>query len=493
MFSRVIPKLSLRLIRHSSTTSHLPTVYALSTHFARSAIGVVRISGTHSEYVLQQLTKQPIPKTRVASVRKLYEPNTSKLLDECLAILFKSPKSYTGEDLVELHLHGGTAVIQAVLKSIESLHSEERSIRYAEAGDFSKRAFQNGRFDLTEIEGIRELIDAETESQRQGVMSSVTGSNKQMFLEWREKMVDSAGLLTAIIDFAEDSEIEDIKHIYDTVDQKIKELEDDITRFLKRTEGSEVLLKGIKLTLLGPPNAGKSSILNQLANEEAAIVSDIAGTTRDIINIPLNIQGYKVVIGDTAGIRDLAKADKIEAEGIKRAKMQAQVGDLVVVVLGTDNMTIEDELVDMVKLLSSEKKVLVVLNKCDLVKEENVDYFVNDVSCRLGIPQENFIPVSCLDEKGLDMLSAQLTSEFKRISSTETTEPIIITQRVKDILINDVLAGFKEFQTYKDLDDVVIATESLTQSIEGIGKITGETVGVEEVLGVVFSSFCVGK
>ncbi|CAM9019466.1 unnamed protein product [Wickerhamomyces anomalus] len=429
---RLIQKGKPSLARYSST-SHLPTVYALSTHFARSAIGVVRIS--------EQLTKQALPKPRIASVRKLYQPNTLNLLDESLAIFFKSPKSYTGEDLVELHLHGGTAVIQAVLKSIESLHTVERPIRYAEAGDFSKRAFQNGRFDLTEIEGIRELIDAETESQRRGVMSSVTGGNKDKFLQWREKMVDSIGLL--------------------------KSWTADIKEFLKRTQRSEVLLKGIKLTLLGPPNAGKSSILNKLANEEAAIVSDIAGTTRDIINVPLNIQGYKVVVGDTAGIRDLAKADRIEVEGIKRAKMQAQIGDLVVVVLGTDNIKIDDELADMVKLLNSEKKVLVVLNKCDLVNDDEVSTLIKNISSRLNVPMENFLPVSCIDSKGLEQLSSQLVSEFKRISFTETTEPLIITQRVKDILINDVLMGFEEFQRYKDLDDVVIASESLVQSVEG--------------------------
>ena len=442
---------------------------------------------------LRKIDKTSSTQAENSSVRKLYQPDTSNLLDESLAIFFKSPKSYTGEDLVELHLHGGTAVIQAVLKSIESLHTVERPIRYAEAGDFSKRAFQNGRFDLTEIEGIRELIDAETESQRRGVMSSVTGGNKDKFLQWREKMVDSIGLLTAIIDFAEDAEIEDIENIYNNVDSKIKELDADIKEFLERTQRSEVLLKGIKLTLLGPPNAGKSSILNKLANEEAAIVSDIAGTTRDIINVPLNIQGYKVVVGDTAGIRDLAKADRIEVEGIKRAKMQAQIGDLVVVVLGTDNIKIDDELADMVKLLNSEKKVLVVLNKCDLVNEDEVNTLTKNISSKLNVPMENFLPVSCIDSKGLEQLSSQLVSEFKRISFTETTEPLIITQRVKDILINDVLMGFEEFQRYKDLDDVVIASESLVQSVEGIGKITGETVGVEEVLGVVFSSFCVGK
>ncbi|CCH45997.1 tRNA modification GTPase [Wickerhamomyces ciferrii] len=481
MFSlkKFIPRESIiRHIRFSST-SHLPTVYALSTSHGRAAIGVIRVTGTESQFV--------------TSVRKLYDPKTSILLDESLAILFNGPKSYTGEDLLELHLHGGNAVIKAVLKAIESLHTNEKPIRYAEAGEFSKRAFQNGRFDLTEIEGIRELIDAETESQRVGALDSMTGSNKIRFLEWREKIVDSIGLLTAIIDFSEDAEIEDIDNIYKNVDKKVTELQKEIDQFLKRTQSSEVLLKGIKLTLLGPPNAGKSSILNKLANEEAAIVSDIAGTTRDIINVPLNIHGYKVVVGDTAGIRDLAKADKIEAEGIKRAKIQAQVGDLVIVVLPANDAHIDEELVDLIKVLNKEKKVLVILNKCDLVSKEEVMHLIDNSSHILNVPKDNFLPVSCYNDEGIDQLSNGLIEEFKVISATEKSDPIMITQRVKDILINDVLNGFNEFKTYKDLDDVVIATESLTQSVEGIGKITGETVGVEEVLGVVFSSFCVGK
>ena len=480
----------LRGIRHSS---HLSTIYALSTHMSRAAIGVIRVSGPQSLYVLSQLTRaRSPPRPRYAAVKKLYSPQSQQLLDEALVLFFENPKSYTAEDLVELHVHGGTAVIQAVLKAIGALHTAESPIRYAEAGEFSRRAFSNGRFDLTEIEGIRELIDAETESARVAAVNSATGSNKLLFHEWRERLVNDVGMLTAIIDFAEDTEIEDIEKIYSKVNEDITKLESEIETYLARGERSELLLKGIKVILLGPPNAGKSSILNKLARTEAAIVSDIAGTTRDVINVPLNIKGYKVVVGDTAGIRDTSKADKIEAEGIKRAKDLSEKGDLVLVILPVDDLELDAELKQHIDELRSNKDVFVVLNKCDLLQEPESE-LIKRLSSELKLDPESFIAVSCLTELGLEELSESLVQKFKQISLTENNDPIVVTSRVRDILLYDVLFGMSEFKKFKDLDDVVIATDSLQQSIEGIGKITGETVGVEEVLGVVFSNFCVGK
>lgn len=474
--------------RHMNTTS---TIYALSTHFSRAAIGVIRISGPRAAHVVRQLTQSPLPKPRVATVRRLYSQEQT-LLDEALAIYFKEPRTYTGEDLVELHVHGGTAVIQSVLAAIGELHQHDAPVRYAEAGEFSRRAFTNGRVDLTEIEGIRELIDAETESARIAAVNSATGSHKLTFKNWRDRLVKNVGMLTAIIDFAEDTEIEDIEKIYASVNRDIEQLEMQIDSFLERGARSEILLKGIKMILLGPPNAGKSSILNKLASTDAAIVSDIAGTTRDVINVPLNIKGYKVIVGDTAGIRDLAKTDTIEAEGIKRAKHISSQGDLVIVVLPVDDLTIDNELKLHIKELKLSKDVLVILNKCDLLKVDQQS-LIEQLSEELDLDNSAFMPVSCITDQGLENLSDSLVQNFKRISLTEHTDPIIVTTRVRDILKHDVLQGFADFHCFKDLDDVVIATDSLQQSIDGIGKITGESVGVEEVLGVVFSSFCVGK
>lgn len=474
-----------------------PTIYALSTKLGRAAIGVIRITGSQSLYIYNSLTRtRSPPKPRFTSVRKIYSPTTETLLDEALTVYFKSPKTYTGEDLLELHLHGGTAIIQSVLKAIQQLHSPEKGIfiRYAENGEFSRRAFLNGRFDLTELEGIREMIDAETESQRLSALLSLTGETKRVFQRWREQIVNNVALLTTVIDFGEDHDLEEVAELFDVVDANITQLSQEIHEYLRRVKGSEVLLKGIKLTLLGPPNAGKSSLLNYLANQEAAIVSEIAGTTRDIIDVPIDIGGYKVVVGDTAGIRDVTSADTIEVEGIKRAKNKALVGDLIVVVLPANTTeALHSELIDHVSLLKKEnRRILVVLNKEDLL-EDDKENTVRNFSKKIGIPLDSFKLVSCKTGAGISGLIVSLTDAFKAISLSDKADPISISARAQDLIRNDVLYGFEQFQYWKQQEDVVLASESLKQAVDGIGKVTGESVGVEEILGVVFSSFCIGK
>lgn len=482
-------------------SDYSPTIYALSTKLGRSAIGVVRISGSQSQYIYNQLTKTTDPpRSRVTSVRKLYFPQKNTLLDEALTLFFKSPRSYTGEDLLELHLHGGTAIIQSVLKAIKDLHNPDEGvfIRYAENGEFSRRAFVNGRFDLTEIEGIREMIDAETESQRIAALSSLTGDTKKMFLKWREEVVKNIALLTTVIDFGEDHDIDEVAELFDTVKNNVDILSKKISSFLQKVQGSEILMKGIRLILLGPPNAGKSSLLNYIANKDAAIVSEIAGTTRDSIDIPMDINGYKVVLGDTAGIRATTDADKIEIEGIKRAKLKSLSGDLVLVVLSVDNDSSEDieHLINHVRILKEQQKeIVVILNKEDLLKNSNISkeaIIARYCNC-LGLPNTNFHFVSCITGSGIQELKTTLTNIFKSVSLSETTDPIVISERAQDLLKNDVLYGFEQFKIWREQDDVVLASESLKQSVDGVGKITGETVGVEEILGVVFSSFCIGK
>lgn len=485
------------LSRDVATADFHPTIYALSTKLGRAAIGVVRISGSQSLYIYNTLakTKTP-PRPKTTSVRKIYSLATGTLLDEALTVFFKSPKTYTGEDLLELHLHGGTAIIQSVLRAIQQLHNPEKGvfIRYAENGEFSRRAFLNGRFDLTELEGIREMIDAETESQRLAALLSLTGETKRVFQRWREEIVKNVALLATVIDFGEDHDIEEVAELFDVVESNVSSLSAEIHEYLHRVKGSEVLLKGIKLTLLGPPNAGKSSLLNYLANQEAAIVSEIAGTTRDIIDVPIDISGYKVVVGDTAGVRDTSSAEAIEVEGIKRAKKKALVGDLIVVVLSANTAeALDSGLVDHVSLLQKEnRRILVVLNKEDLLKGDKA-HTIEHFSKKIDVPQEHFKVVSCKTGSGIKELVASLTDEFKQISLSDKADPITISARAQDLLKNDVLYGLGQFQYWKQQEDVVLASESLKQAIDGIGKVTGESVGVEEILGVVFSSFCIGK
>ncbi|GMF08309.1 unnamed protein product [[Candida] boidinii] len=239
-----------------------PTIYALSTAPHKSAIGVIRCSGPSCTQIYKALTKNPKePTPRRAILRNLYksvDQNNNKekeFLDQALILFFQNPNSFTGEDLLELHVHGGIAIINSVLKNIEILHTPQRPIRYAEPGEFSKRAFQNGKFDLTEVEGINEMINAETEFQRISTISSMKGENKQLFNSWRQKLVNNVALLTTIIDFGEDHEIEEIDSIFQRVKLEINNLEIEIKNYINKINKSEILLKGIKLTLLGPPNA----------------------------------------------------------------------------------------------------------------------------------------------------------------------------------------------------------------------------------------------
>lgn len=416
------------------------------------------------------------------------------MLDEALTLFFKGPNTYTGEDILELHVHGGNAIVKAVLAAIKKLHDEnsQRQIRYADHGEFSQRAFLNGRFDLTEVEGIREMIDAETESQRRSALASMTGTNKKILDKWRHDIVNNVALLTTVIDFGEEHDVEETEQLFANVGRNIDGLISEITQYLQKVRGSEILLRGIKVSLLGPPNAGKLSLLNFLSNNDTAIVSDIAGTTRDVLDVPLDIEGYKIVVGDTAGIRSLEDADSIEKEGIKRAKQRALVGDLVLAVLPA-NENISFEFKNHLKLLElANRPVAVIVNKSDLISGNGSDV-VSLFSAELGIPTLSIFLVSCVSEEGMEQLRAGLVRQFKTISLSESSDPIIISARALDLLENDVLSGLNQFKVWKDAEDVVLASECLRQSVEGIGKITGQAIGVEEILGVVFSSFCIGK
>lgn len=482
--------------RLSTATSLRPTIYALSTKPGRAAISVIRCLGPHAQKIYENLTKLKLPpKSHRASVRKLY--GTLGLLDEALTLFFKAPKTYTGEDILELHVHGGNAIVKAVLSAIRETHSEEHAVRYAENGEFSQRAFLSGRFDLTEVEGVREMIDAETELQRVLALALMTGKNRKELARWREQIVHNVALLTTVIDFGEEHDVEETEELFGNVGRSIDLLILEIETYLKRVKSTEILLRGIKVSLIGPPNAGKLSLLNFMANSDLAIVSEIAGTTRDVVDVPIDIGGYKVVVGDTAGIRDLEQADVIEKEGIRRAKQRALAGDLVLVILPA-NERVSDEIKTHLKMVKeASKPILVVLNKSDLLDCAGASLgpagVVERFSRDLNIDQSHIHLVSCKTEHGMDSLRNVLVQSFKSITLSDKSDPVALSARAQDLLENDVLHGLKQFKVWKDSEDVVLASECLRQSVDGIGRITGQAVGVEEILGVVFSSFCIGK
>ncbi|ODQ63573.1 mitochondrial protein, forms a heterodimer complex with Mto1p [Nadsonia fulvescens var. elongata DSM 6958] len=476
----------------------MPTIYALSTAPAKAAIAIVRVSGTHSREVYKLLTRRVTnPKPRVPQLSTIYN-DSGEVIDHALTLFFAGPKSYSGEDLLELHLHGGTAIVRATLDTIKLLDTSSRQIRYAEGGEFSRRAFQNGRLDLTQIEGIRDIIDAQTESQRKVAIGSASGKTKALYESWRTEIVKNMALLTALIDFSEDADIESAGELFSQARANILILIDDINKHFKQIERSELLMSGIKLNLMGPPNAGKSSILNLIANRDAAIVSNIAGTTRDILEISMDIGGYKVVLGDTAGLRKSKFVNEIEAEGIRRAKNRFKNSDIVLTVISVPerdfsvDSLVDDLIVEEAKALS-DKEIVVIVNKTDFLgKDKQPDDIKDHIASRLNINKSNIHLVSCLTNNGIPELLSSLTSKFSRMTLADDSEPIGASQRVKDLLQKDVLENLERFVTMED-HDVAFATEELRYAAEGIGKITGDSVGIEEVLGVVFSSFCVGK
>ncbi|RHZ83004.1 hypothetical protein Glove_101g25 [Diversispora epigaea] len=303
-------------IRHYKTNnSHAQdTIFALSTAQGKAGIAIIRISGPNASQALREMVslKKNFPIPRKATGRLIVHPITGEMLDHGLVLWFPGPNSYTGEDIAEFHIHGGTSVVRGVLDALGSIEG----FRHAECGEFTHRAFDNDKLDLTEVEGIADLLNAETEAQRRLALRQAQGGLKHLYDTWRQQLIENMAFVEAVIDFGEDENIED--GVLNQVNERIKHLVSIIQNHMNDNRRGEILRDGIHVTIMGPPNVGKSSFLNYLAQRQAAIVSPIPGTTRDIIEISLNIGGYPIIIGDTAGLRK--SDDIIEMEGITRAK-----------------------------------------------------------------------------------------------------------------------------------------------------------------------------
>ena len=294
-------------------------IYALSSGPGISGIAVIRVSGPDTENIIKSLTNKPIPIPRMATLRKINNINTSELIDEGIILWFPGPESYTGEDMAEIHVHGGKAVILAVQNEVSKI----KNCRLAEPGEFTKLAFQNGKINLLKAESIADLISAETEIQRLQAVKMMKGKSSVKFNELREKLLKILSFVEAKIDFPdEDLPEENLKKIKQSSKEVIKE----VNKILNDQKVGEIIREGFKIAIVGPTNAGKSSLINNLSNREVAIVSEIAGTTRDVIETHLNIDGYPVIISDTAGIRDTK--DEIEKKGVKLSLEKAENADL---------------------------------------------------------------------------------------------------------------------------------------------------------------------
>ena len=442
------------------------TIYALSSGSGISGVAIIRISGLEASNVIKSLTSREIPKPRMATLRKINNINTSELIDEGIIIWFPGPESYTGEDMAEIHIHGGKAGILAVQNEISKI----KNCRLAEPGEFTKLAFQNGKINLLKAESIGDLISAETEIQRSQAIKIMKGKSSFKFNELREKLLKILSFIEAKIDFPEEDLPEDnLKKLkQDSVD-----VINEINKILNDQKVGEIIREGFKIAIVGPTNAGKSSLLNNLSNREVAIVSEFAGTTRDVVETHLNIDGYPVIISDTAGIRD--SKDEIEKKGIKLSLKKAENADLKLVVVDAKSIDLRGFLSDLLK-----KDAILVVNKSDLIKEK----------LDVEISKFNHVLISLKDNQNIDNLISKIKNNLKNKFISE--EDILITrERHRQHLVQcvDHLKNFLDKKNKKDFDK---AAEDLRLATRHLGMIVGK-VDVEEILGSIFNDFCIGK
>lgn len=443
------------------------TIYALSTVYGKSGVAVIRISGTNALEAVKYMTDLSVAdlKPRYAYFVSLHHSLTRQTIDKCLLLYFKAPNSFTGEDIVELQVHGSKAVIKASMDSLSQL----KDFRLAEAGEFSKRAFYNQKMDLTEAEGLADLIDAETSEQQKYAIRQMEGGLKNLYNDWRETLLKILAHLEAYIDFPD----EDIPHsVVDTMVNDVFKLRNSIMEHLQGDNIGERLREGFRVVIVGPPNAGKSSLLNAIANREAVIVSDIAGTTRDAIDIHLDLGGYPVIFTDTAGLREAE--EEIEQKGIALAYRKIQDADLLICLFDAEKDSVQ--LFDNIKK-SFKNSILTVANKADKLLPDKIAE-LSAAGC-LVISAKHKDGVKIL----LDNIKQQISERF-----TSNSNLLITRQRYRDAL-KLCLENLQMFSFDKEIE---LTAEDIRLAARELGKITGR-IEVDEILDKIFGSFCIGK
>ena len=442
------------------------TIFALSTGPGISGIAIIRISGNETRKVVEALTGEPLPRPRVACLKKFNKINSSELIDEGILLWFPGPNSYTGEDMAEIQVHGSKAVIDALHSSL----SDIENCRLAEPGEFTKLAFQNGKINLLKAESIADLISSETEIQRQQAIKIMNGKSADQFNFLREKLLKILSHVEAKIDFPDEdlpnNILDEIKNSTDEVITKIKKILDD-------QKVGERIREGFKIAIVGPTNAGKSSLMNYLSNRDVAIVSEIAGTTRDVIETHLNIDGYPVIISDTAGIRD-SKND-IEKKGIKLSLNRAEEADLKLVVADAKNPDFTGVLKDFL-----DENAILVINKSDLLK--------NDIDS--DFKKTDHVLISIKENKNIEELISKIKNNLK--NKFITSDDTLITRERHRQHLQQCLDHLNNFNQKKEIEDFDKAAEDLRLATRHLGMIVGK-VDVEEILGSIFNDFCIGK
>lgn len=436
----------------------MSTIYALSSAPGRAGIAVVRVSGPRAGAVIDALSP-PRPKDRYAALRHIRDPGTAETLDDGLVLWLAAPRTETGEDMAEFHLHGGPAVVKSVLAAL----GRQPGCRLAEPGEFARRAFENGRIDLAQVEGLADLIEAETDAQRRQAMRQMGGALSQLYEGWRAELIQACALVESAIDFSDEADV--AADAFERARAIVAKLEPAIRAHLDDDHRGEILRDGFRVVLAGPPNVGKSSLLNALARRDAAIVSEEAGTTRDVIEVRLDLEGLPVIVSDTAGIREAQGA--VEREGIRRTLAHARDADLVVWLYDAAAPSAPPP-----ELTGAGAQVVPVANKIDLVP---AGAGVAGISAKTGA--------------GVDKLVRELAARARERLGTSTS-PAITRERYRQ----HIEACMQALCTFNSANntDIELRAEDLRQAAHALGRITGR-VDVEDILGEIFSRFCVGK
>lgn len=441
------------------------TIFALSTPPGRSGVAVIRVSGPAAWDGYSLLTPgQILPTARQAVTRKLFDPNSGEILDHAMVIGFRGPSSFTGEDSVEYQIHGGTAIIDGVLKVLSSLPYH----RMALPGEFTRRAFENGKIDLTAAEAIADLIHAETESQRLQALKQMDGALFYLYEGWKDRLARILALMEADLDFS-DQDLPDDLILKVTPD--VTDIMGEIDSHLNDGHRGELLRDGLRLVILGAPNAGKSSLLNKLCQRDAAIVSPIAGTTRDVIDVHLNLGGYSVILADTAGLR--GTDNHIEAEGITRAINRAGQADLKILLFdGTKEL--DQQTMDLV-----DDRSIIVLNKSD------------EKGFHAPIEGPNILKMSVLRDEGIEELIDSIIAALKAMiggANSSSHFPLLTRARHREALEKAYLSLARSVSA--PLPE--LAAEDIRMAVRHLGSLTGR-VDVEDLLDMIFRDFCIGK
>jgi tRNA modification GTPase len=446
----------------TSETGPTDTVFAVSSGTGRTALAVVRVSGPAAGIALDRIAA-PRPKSRFAAFRKLKHPDTGEEFDHALVLWFPGPGSETGEDLCEFHVHGGRAVLTATFAALAAVPG----CRPAGPGEFARRAFENGKLDLTTAEGIVDLIDAETDAQRRQALQQASGALGQLYDGWRTRLIEAQALFAAAIDFSDEPDVEAAAAARAL--EAVTGLAAEIHAHLADGRRGEIVRDGFRIVLAGAPNVGKSSLMNALARRDVAIVSDEPGTTRDILEVRLDLGGYMAVIADTAGLREAAGA--IEREGIRRAMSRADQADLILWVVDAT-----DPALDMpIRADREGQRVLRILNKIDAVDASAMANTDHAISAKTG--------------EGIPDLVAAL-GQIVRQAAENDGAPAITQLRHRQ-QIEACLMALNDVPAAAALGSE-LAAEQLRLAADALGRITGR-IDPEDVLDQVFARFCIGK